>query len=225
MTKLIFLGDGSAFNYNSHNTSAYLMAKNDLILFDCGEAICNQLLKLHILEKAERIFVFITHLHSDHIGSLEALLYYNQKFLHKDFRIFYPRTARLKQLLKLTGVDFPFEIYSIPEQLSGFNIECVTQKHIPFSYGYFFYGESSFFYSGDTCEVNSRAIKKLKSGEIDMIYHEVTLSSSPIHTHLEKLKRAFPMELRKNVCLMHFDNDDCKEACKKEGFAVCEVVE
>lgn len=225
MNDLIFLGNGSAFNYEAHNTAAYLMSDGNLILFDCGEGICNRLLKLQVLPKAKSIYVFITHLHSDHIGSLEALIYYNEKFLHKDFYIFYPRTARLKQLLKLTGVDFPFEIYPVPESLSGYRIECVPQKHIPGSYGYFFYGDFSFFYSGDTCKVNRRAVLELQKGKIDMVYHEATCSSSPIHTHIDKLKRAFAPTLRQKVCLMHFDNSDFKKVCREEGFLVANVNE
>lgn len=225
MKELTFLGNGSAFNYEAHNTAAYITSGGDLIIFDCGESICNRLLKLKVLTKVERIYVFITHLHSDHIGSLEALIYYNEKFLHKEFKIFYPRTARLKQLLKLTGVDFSFEIYPVPENISGYRVECVPQKHIPGSYGYFFYGDFSFFYSGDTSKVNRRAILELQCGKIDRIYHEATCSSSPIHTHIDKLKRAFPQAMRSKVCLMHFDNDDFMAECKAEGFLVAEVNE
>lgn len=225
MEDLIFLGNGSAFNCDAHNTAAYTVCEDALILFDCGEGICNRLIKRRAFDGIEKIYVFITHLHSDHIGSLEALIYYNEKFLHKEFKIFYPRTARLKKLLILTGVDFPFEIYPVPENLSGYRIECVPQKHIPWSYGYFFYGKFSFFYSGDTCKVNGRAVKELNEGKIDRVYHEVTCSSSPIHTHIDRIKEAFPPETRNKVCLMHFDNENFKAACKEEGFLVAEVNE
>ncbi len=225
MDELVFLGNGSAFNYQAYNTAAYLIAGEDLILFDCGEGICNRLIKRGVLENARNIYVFITHLHSDHIGSLEALIYYNEKFLHKGFFIFYPRTARLKRLLQLTGVDFPFEIYPVPKALAGYEIGCVPQNHIPGSYGYFFYGSFSFFYSGDTCTVNARAVARLKSGKIDRVYHEATCSSSPIHTHIDKLKAAFPPALRDRVCLMHFDTPAFAEQCRAEGFAVAEVTE
>lgn len=225
MNELVFLGNGSAFNYRAYNTAAYFTAGEDLIIFDCGEGICNRLIERGVLESARNIYVFITHLHSDHIGSLEAFIYYNEKFLHKGFYIFYPRTTKLKKLLRLTGVDFPFKIYPVPKSLAGFKIDCVTQNHIPGSYGYFFYGEFSFFYSGDTCTVNARAVEELKSGAIGRVYHEATCSLSPIHTHINKLKAAFPPELRERVCLMHFDNPDFAEQCRAEGFAVAEVTE
>ncbi|MCH5158050.1 MAG: MBL fold metallo-hydrolase [Clostridiales bacterium] len=225
MNELTFLGNGSAFHYGAYNTAAYFFSEETLIIFDCGESICNRLIKLGVLTKADKICVFITHTHSDHIGSLEALIYYNEKFLHKEFHIFYPRAARLKQLLKLTGVDFPFEIEQVPNELAGYKIDCVPQKHIPFSYGFFFYGEFSFFYSGDTCKINPRAVNELNSGKIDRIYHEATCSSSPIHTHISELKRAFPTPIRDKVCLMHFDSDEFMKECEADGFLVAEVNE
>lgn len=221
---LKFLGNGAAFNSNALNTSAYVIEDDVLILIDCGESICNRLLKLKLLEKVNKIYVFITHLHSDHIGSLEALIYYNEVFLKKDFQIFYPKKSRLKKLLTLTGVDFPFEIYDVPSSIGNFTVDCVPQKHIYGSYGYFFYGKNySFFYSGDTSEVNSRAVAELEAGKIDRVYHEVTLTGSKIHTHIGKLEKSFKPELRNKVYLMHFNDEETIEECKSKGYSVVET--
>lgn len=221
---LKFLGNGAAFNYNSYNTSAYLIEDRTLILFDCGESICNRLLKLKLLEQVDKIYVFITHLHSDHIGSLEALIYYNEVFLHKEFKIFYPKKNRLKKLLILTGVDFPFDIYDVAPQVGSFTVDYVTQKHIYGSYGYFLYSDDfSFFYSGDTSEVSKRAVAELRIGKIDCVYHEVTLTDSKIHTHIQKLEKNFEPTLRKKVYLTHFNDDKTIEVCKNKGFSVVEL--
>lgn len=228
MTNLIFLGNGSAFNYRAYNTAAYLQKNGDLLIFDCGESICNRLIERGVLNEANNIYVFITHLHSDHIGSLEALIYYNEKFLHKRFCIFYPRTKNLHRLLQLTGVDFDFTVYPVPQRIADFNVETVPQKHIPGSYGYFFYAqnsEDSFYFSGDTCRINSRAIKELKSGKIGRVYHEATCSSSPIHTHISLLEKAFPAKIRGKVCLMHFDSPQFAEECRQKGFDTAEVTQ
>ncbi len=226
--KLKFLGDGSAFNYDALNTSAYIKEGDTFYLFDCGESICNRILKLKLLEGVENIYVFITHTHSDHIGSLEALQYYNEVFLKKNFKIFYPDKANLKLLLELTGVDFPFEIYDVPSELEKYRIDYVTQNHIPGSYGYFFYKKDetgeSFFYSGDASTVNKRAEDELKNGQIDYLFHEVTDTDSPIHTHISKLEESFPEELRDRVYLMHFSNEAQRELCRSKKFKVVEVV-
>lgn len=224
--ELHFLGDGSAFNVDAYNTCAYFKTEKSLFLLDCGESICNRILKLGLMDGMENVYVFITHTHSDHIGSLEALQYYNEVFLHKNFKIFYPRRCKLKQLLKLTGVDFPFKIYSIPKELDGIRIDCVVQRHIPGSYGYFFYGkDGALFFSGDASAVNPRCVEELKSGAIDRVYHEVTASGSPIHTHIDKLKACFPAELREKVFLMHFENEALRQKCREEGFRTVEVID
>ena len=222
--QLKFLGDGSAFNVDAYNTSAYFKTENSLFLLDCGESICNRIIKLGLMNDVKNIYVFITHTHSDHIGSLEALIYYNEVFLHKNFKIFYPRRRKLKTLLKLTGVDFPFTVYPIPKEVEGIKIDYVVQKHIPGSYGYFFYGQDSgFFFSGDASVVNARAVEELKVGKIDRVYHEVTTKGSPIHTHLNQLSACFPEELRDKVWLMHYENEEMRRACEEEKFQTVEV--
>ena len=222
--QLNFLGDGSAFNVNAYNTCAYFKTEKSLFLIDCGESICNRIIKFGLMDDVENIYVFITHTHSDHIGSLEALIYYNEVFLHKNFKIFYPRRRQLKQLLKLTGVDFPFSIYSIPAELDDIAIDYVTQNHIPGSYGYFFYGkDDSLFYSGDASEVHPRCVDELKMGKINRVYHEVSTSGSRIHTHIDKLKSCFPIDMRDKVWLMHFENEEVKALCTKEKFQTVEV--
>ena len=224
--QLNFLGNGSAFNVDAYNTCAYFKTEKSFFLLDCGESICNRILKLGLMNEVENIYVFITHTHSDHIGSLEALIYYNEVFLHKNFKIFYPRRSKLKRLLKLTGVDFPFTIYPIPKELDGITVAYVVQKHIPGSYGYFFYGkEGALFYSGDASEVNPRCVEELKEGKIDRVYHEVTTSGSPIHTHIDKLKACFPEEMRGKVWLMHFENEEVKKLCEEEKFQTVQAVE
>ena len=73
---------------------------------------------------------------------------------------------QLKLLLKLTWVDFPFTIYKVPKELDGIRIDYIVQKHIPGSYGYFFYSkDDGLFYSGDASEVNPRCVEELKIGK------------------------------------------------------------
>lgn len=220
MSILRFLGCGSAFNYGSKNTACYIDLGDDLVLIDVGESICNELIKNGLLENRKNVYIFITHTHSDHIGSLEPLLYYNHNFLRTNFQVFYKKRRNLHKLLCLTGIDFKFKIYPFPKELCGFKIDYVTQNHIPGSYGFFFYGKENFFFSGDTSVISERAVNELKEGKIDFVYHEVSFSNSPIHTNIAKLEKAFPKEIRDKVYLMHFENNEAVEKVKKLGFKV-----
>ena len=221
---LKFLGVGAAFNFKENNTSAYFIKDQTLYLFDCGEKICDKIIKDKLLEKVSDVFCFITHLHSDHIGSLEALMYYVNNISNQKIYVFYPKKNKLTTLLKLMGVDFDFEILDDFSKVKSVTVEPVLQKHIPGSYGYFVYtDEFSFFYSGDTCKVNKRAVQELKCGKIDRIYHEFSISlKAKIHTHLSLLTKSIPVGLRNKVYLMHYIDKRTENEGKKAGFCICE---
>ena len=98
----------------------------------------------------------------------------------------------------------------------------MRQKHIFGSFGYFVYSKQcNFFYSGDTSVVNKRAVDELKNGKIDAVYHEVTIKTSKIHTHISKLEKCFPNKFRKKVHLMHLANSKTISTAKKLGFNIC----
>lgn len=223
---LEFLGTGAAFNIDRGNTSAFFKIGSCLYLFDCGEKICDKILDLGLLSGAARVYVFITHLHSDHVGSLEPLLYYTHYFTDIDLRIYYPDADKLHLLLQLMGISFDFRIFSDFSDVENIRIECVAQEHISGSYGYFVYTEDErFFYSGDTSVVNVRALDELKRGEIDHIYHEVTIATnSMIHTHISDLEKMIPRDMRNRVILMHIANKETEKAIEDAGFIIADEI-
>ena len=77
-TSLKFIGTGSCFNTKMGNTSAYYYNETTkhLVLIDCGETVFSDLRYSKILNEAKTIDILITHLHSDHAGSLESLIYF-----------------------------------------------------------------------------------------------------------------------------------------------------
>ena len=218
---LRFLGDGSAFNVDADNTAAYFKKGDAMILIDCGERICNLIIKKGLLEGVKRLHVFISHTHSDHVGSLEALIYYIKFFTDITLSVYYPHTSRLDKMMYMQGLERDYHTKPLPETVEGFRVEAVRQKHMFGAYGFFFYGEEySFFYSADTSVILPRCVKELREGKIQRIYHEVSFSSSPLHTPISTLEKTFAPEERSKVFLMHFANDTCREESAKRGFSV-----
>lgn len=219
---LKFLGVGAAYNASTNNNAAYFIAERTLFLFDCGEKITDRILDLGLLNEVDEVEVFITHLHSDHIGSLEPLLYYIHFFTKKSIHIYYPDAENLHELLVLMGIDFPFEIEKDFSKEKKISIVPVVQDHIPGSYGFFVeaYG-TKFFYSGDTKRVEPKAVEALLKGELDAIYHEVTISEKArIHTHISQLMEVIPWEYRPKVVLMHLANEETIRKGEEENFSI-----
>lgn len=219
---LNFLGVGAAFNYLTNNNCAYFKLGKKIYFFDMGEKICDKVLAMHLLDDVDEVNVFVTHLHSDHIGSLEPFLYWIHYFSSKKINIFYPNKDNLHQLLVLTGIDFDFEILDDYSLVKDFKIEPVKVEHINNSYAYFVYMKDfAFYYSGDTSVLLDRAVSEYKSGKINEIYHEVTISlNARIHTHLSVLEKAFSLEERKNVYLMHLANEETVKQGELKGFGI-----
>ena len=175
------------------------------------------------MEGVKRVHLFITHTHSDHIGSLEGFIYYIKFFTDITLGVYYPRISRLNRVLYTQGLERDFSVQAVPQQVEGYRVEAVRQKHMLGAYGYFFYGEESFFFSGDTSQVNRRAIAELSAGKLARVYHEVSFSDSPIHTPIAQLEKAFPPVLRSKVSLMHFADENCRQESLKRGFSIVSV--
>ena len=73
----VFLGSGAGFYPEAGNTSAYFLTDGHLFLIDCGETVFSELKKRGILNGISDITVVISHLHSDHCGSLSSLIIFS----------------------------------------------------------------------------------------------------------------------------------------------------
>ena len=73
---LKFIGTGSAFNQDLGNTSAYIKDGETLLLIDCGETVFQRIKEIKLLDDVKKVYIAITHNHSDHIGSLGSLVEY-----------------------------------------------------------------------------------------------------------------------------------------------------
>ena len=74
IVEINFLGTGGAFNLSEKNSSAIIKTAGGTILIDCGSTVYAELQAKKLIESID--YIFITHCHEDHIGSLSTLIYH-----------------------------------------------------------------------------------------------------------------------------------------------------
>lgn len=229
-----FIGIGGAFSKKYNNNSAYIIKGNRFILFDCGEDIFKQILKQNLIKSnIKEIDIIITHTHSDHIGSLETMLFYCRYRKIKPTVIF-PNKELIRDFLKLQGMTISnFELKSPSELKRQYKLKEYEQVHGDIidgefkaieSYGYHYIDdEYNFFFSGDTNKLSEKVRVKFLNGEIEHLYHEVDTTGWPTHIQMEELILLIPISERNRVTLMHisdkfdFKNTNGFLTAKEEG--------
>ncbi len=232
---LHFLGRGAAFNPQEGNTSCYLKEGNRLLLLDCGESVFERLITGDILSGMQEVYIAISHLHSDHCGSLGSVVLYCFYRLQVRVKLVLPEVASYRrdvsELLRIFGVaDDQYEMVS-PEKVGGFSsfssIHVVRTMHQEgmdcFSFA-FETPKGGVFYSADTRTADTLLDFIRNHDHIDAIYMETTLQyPANVHLSMQTLMEALPRELWKKTHLMHFGEKAAMEAAREYGFQICTV--
>jgi len=223
--KLSFLGYGAAFYPAFGNTSAYFIIDNVLFILDCGETTFERIYDKVDFKNVDRVYVIITHMHSDHVGSLGSLISYNYCIFKRRIYVVYPE-KHIIMLLKLMGIDDGFYHYiGCDEELPcGIKLQPVKVCHVDnmTSYGYIINdGKNNIYYSGDASMIPADIRERFTNGEIEEIYQDTssTDKNRNNHCYIGELERMIPSEKRSRVHCMHLDCD-CVDAYKKMGFSV-----
>ena len=125
--ELNFTGKGSAFYPPFKNTGAYMLSGKALYLIDCGETMFDVLYHKLDLASIEDVYVILTHMHADHVGSLGTLISYFYCLFNKAIHVVYPQET-IKQLLTLEGIT-PLGYHyheTLPENPAGLTAVPVT---------------------------------------------------------------------------------------------------
>jgi ribonuclease BN (tRNA processing enzyme) len=221
--ELNFIGKGSAFTPQLKNTSAYFVINNDLFLLDCGESVFGEVWDLAELRECRNIYVLITHLHCDHVGSLGSLISYCYYILQKKIYVIHPVTT-IVELLSLLGIEKITYHYTtcLPEEAQGITVEAVEVEHVNNMqcFGYLMNtDEDRIYYSGDAVKIPNKILEEFLKGKIDRVYQDTSIHSSEVPTHfdLEKLEIIIPLNKRDFVYCMHLDGDD-ENLYRERGF-------
>ena len=226
--KLNFLGKGSAFYPLYGNTGAYIKNGDELYLLDCGETAFDTLYRREDLDSISQVYVILTHLHADHVGSLGTLISYYYCIHGMKVHVIHPE-ATVKQLLTLEGIDPNGYVYleRLPENKAGLRAEPIPVKHAldMKCYGYLLSdGEECIYYIGDASDVPDEIRAGFLEGAIQKIYQDTSTHDSPVPSHCfyGKLEQWIPREKRKSVYCMHLDSA-CEELLTEKGFEIVQV--
>lgn len=228
---LKFLGVGSCFNTEMGNTSAYYISDDRLTLFDCGEMVFDRVKRLELLKNIKTVDIFITHLHSDHVGSLPSLIFYLHFLKGIKPTIWFPNDDIVKWL-ELGNVPKELYNYMLAQDNEKF-LYVIKQKHtiVESAYGYVMKIQDKWiYYSGDA---NSfELLLEERAGDvfwidknivISHIYHDATKYLNDAHVNIFELLKIFPRTIRENITLMHFDDEETIQIARKYGFKVASV--
>lgn len=242
MTKLIFLGSGSAFticNDNFQSNMLLVTEDNHKLLIDCGTDIRFSL-NAAGLSYLDITDIYISHQHSDHIGGLEYIAFSTlfdprckkpHIYLSKDVATNLWDRSLSGGLRFLEGeiatMDTFFEQHKINYQGNfiwqgiQFNLIKVIHVNNGFSlmpsYGLFFtVGGVKVFLSTDTqlCYAEHEEVYE----QSDIIFHdcETSLYQTPVHANYEQLSK-LPTRIKNKMWLYGYQPGLLPDA-KEDGF-------
>lgn len=241
--KLKPLGFGSSFNSQEYgNNSWYFVRRNQVFMIDCGSTVFNTF-KEKRLDKYDLVNVIITHLHTDHVGSLGTLIEYlfyvkgNKPNIIIDIHL----RKDLRTLLSISGIEENMynlvtnnyenkEVYH-----SDIGITFLEIGHVPQLQSYsllidFWDTKKRIYYSGDANDLpNPLTIFNKPELSVDHVYMDYSINGSPVHLSIEQpLKQLAEWFSDSTIHLMHLDNyieiykDDLKDILKDNDIKIGE---
>lgn len=237
LNNLKFLGRGSGFNPKEGDTSAFIKEGDHLYLFDCGGTVFGKLLENNILENGLRfVDIFITHTHSDHVGSLGNLILYLYYKLNIKAKV-YCFDDRILPLLRINHIEVEMYDYI---HLSEYNQYEYIDISLDMSLAYnrtvhgdaiassftVRYKNNVFFYSGDSAIKSYDWINNLISqADTEAVFLDSSNGDYPgIHASIDDIYKNIPSEYRQKVWCMHIDCDEVIEKAHRYGFNVVQPI-
>ena len=211
---LTFFGRGNAFS--EYNNSAYFMNGDELVLIDFP---MSSFYKLRLMLERERISaarctVLVTHTHGDHVGGIPTLIQYAYYVIHRRVDVIAPSDEVAEDLRCLIAriegcAADAYTIMTAKEAKRDWLLGTIPTKHAPElegrCFGYLLDVDGSrVVYTGDTAVIEP-FLPYLEDGV--KLYADVSLRSTPVHLHLDELRKAVSGR-NIEVYLMHLGDEN-----------------
>jgi ribonuclease BN (tRNA processing enzyme) len=228
---LRFLGTGAAHAAELGNSAAVLERGGaPVLLIDCGPDALERYLAAYAEPPPA---LFLTHLHLDHVGGLEALfsrLWFDPAWrgrtrLHVHaalLPLLQGRIADYPRVLAEGGANFWEAFRLLPCSRGFWYLDhwfevFATRHHRPgTSYGLALPG--SFAFTGDTRPIPE--VLAEHAGGDAVVAHDCGLAGNPSHTGVDDIEREYPQSLRERLLLYHYGSIADGEALEARGFHI-----
>ncbi|MCG8613525.1 MAG: MBL fold metallo-hydrolase [Pseudomonadales bacterium] len=220
-----FLGCGNAqISELGHSACVVEFDTDRRLLIDCGFGVSQQYRKQYqCLPDA----IFITHVHLDHIGGLEQLMFSNWFGEKKLIKLFVPvtiisllhqRIASLDNQLAEGGTNFweAFQLIPVSDSfwLQGFKFQVFQNRHHAPAFCFGLSLPGRFLFTGDTKPIPETIIHHASQGEI--IFHDLSLQKQPSHSYLDEVM-TYPEAVLKRIWFYHLDSAESIAKLRKMG--------
>ena len=225
------LGTGAAQAAELGNAAAVLEHEGrPLLLIDCGPDVVARYRQAYGTLPAA---LYLTHLHMDHVGGLEALFYQLwfegdrrapcKLFLHAALvPLLQARIADYPRLLAEGGVQFWDAFQLLPASrgfwLDGHWFELFAGRHHRAQSAFGLALPGCMVWTGDTRPIPEALAVHAARGE--RVFHDCGLLPNPSHTGLEDLAREYPPDLRARLVLYHQASRGDADTLRAAGYAV-----
>lgn len=212
-----FIGNGSGFSRT--NTSAFFEFKDELVLIDCSMLNMNKLKDTIDFTKYNKINIFITHMHADHVSGLPNLIQYLFHTYNILCNVMIPASLKddlinLNNICGVVGERYNLVVLD-DNTKSPYLIKTIRTNHARHlfngCYGFVFnINNKKCLYTGDTKDLVAFSEY---IDDCDEVYIDTSYKSVEVHVPWNYLKDNLPKS--KKIYLMHLDDEDkLREAVK-----------
>lgn len=215
--KLTMLGVGNGFSPGVYDNNALLESKGSRTLIDCGVTAWESLRQLGLQER-DIDTIFITHLHFDHAGGLEAAALHSRHFSHRKIRLLLPEPlcqSVWKEYL-LGGLYNPNEglntledYFDVVPLRAGEPFLLCTDvwatwfrtRHIDGKFSCGLLVKDAFAYTSDM-RADLPLVEDLIAQGAAVVLHDCQMKNAVVHADYRQLC-AYPAQVREKLLLMH----------------------